>query len=542
MAHSTDEEVADAGYGSGMSDRTPDGPVVLVILDGWGMAPASSGNAVTLADTPVMDRLWQDFPHTTLKTSGLDVGLPPGQMGNSEVGHLNIGAGFVVDQWITRIDSAIAEGSFAKEAVLVDAIDRCKARGGALHLMGLIGNGGVHSHSDHLVALVAVAALCGMKRVYVHAFTDGRDTSPTASVDHIRYIQDQFQRMGVGRIVTVTGRYFAMDRDKRWERTRSAYEALVVGKGREFSSALACVETWHREDTTDEFIPPSLIVPPGSLPITIAPEDTALFFNFRSDRGRQLSQALANPDFSGFERQTNISSTLELVTLTHYMDDLNATVIFEEKDIERPLARVIADAGEAQLHVAETEKYAHVTFFLNGGREEPFAGEDRILVPSPKVAKYDLQPEMSAAAVCAAVVDAIEGGRYQFIVVNFANGDMVGHTGVIPAVVKAIETVDGCLGQIVGALQAVWGSALIIADHGNAEEEIDQVTGGPMTAHTTNPVPCILVTPDSSDWRHVELLEGASLSSVAPTILGLLRLAPPPEMTAPSLLQTELNR
>ncbi len=520
-----------------MGDSIPDGPVALVILDGWGLAPAGPGNAISLAHTPVMDALWRDYPHTTLATSGLAVGLPPGQMGNSEVGHLNIGAGFVVDQWITRIDKAIDDGSIAEEPVLTEAIDRCRERGGALHLLGLIGNGGVHSHSDHLIALVAVAALRGMKRVYIHAFTDGRDTAPVASGDHIRYVQDQFQRIGVGRIVTVTGRYYAMDRDRRWERTQAAYDAIAGGKGREFSSALACVETWHREGTTDEFIPPSLIVPPGALPIVISPEDTAIFFNFRSDRGRQLSQALANPDFSGFERVPDLSNSLDLVTMTRYMEDLRAAVIFEEKNIDEPLAKVISDAGLSQLHIAETEKYAHVTFFLNGGREEPFAGEDRTLLPSPNVPTYDQQPEMSAPAVCAAVVDAVEGGRYRFIVVNFANGDMVGHTGVIPAVVSAIETVDRCLGQIIGAIRATWGTALIIADHGNAEQEIDPATGGPMTAHTTNPVPCILVTPDNSDWRHIELRDGASLSSVAPTILELLGLDAPPSMTAPSLLE-----
>jgi 2,3-bisphosphoglycerate-independent phosphoglycerate mutase len=521
-----------------MSGRTSDGPVVLVILDGWGLAPEGPGNAVALADTPVMDRLWRDYPHTTLSASGLAVGLPAGQMGNSEVGHLNIGAGFVVDQWITRIDKAIADGSFEQDPALVDAIDRCKARGGALHLMGLIGNGGVHSHSDHLVALVALATVQGMKRVYVHAFTDGRDTSPTASGDHIRYIQDHFQRIGVGRIVTVIGRYFAMDRDRRWERTQAAYEAFVEGKGREFSSALSCVDTWHREGVTDEFIPPSLIVPPGSHPITIDPDDTVIFFNFRADRGRQLSQALANLEFAGFARSVDLSESVELLTMTHYMDDLRAAAIFEEKDIEQPLARVISEAALSQLHVAETEKYAHVTFFLNGGREEPFPGEDRTLIPSPKVATYDLQPEMSAPDVCAAVVDAIEGGRYHFIVVNFANGDMVGHTGVIPAAVKAIETVDRCLEKIVGALVAVCGSALILADHGNAEQEIDPVTGGPMTAHTSNPVPCVLVAPDSSEFRHIELRSGESLSSVAPTILELLSLTAPASMTSASLLDS----
>lgn len=519
-----------------MNDSISVGPVVLVILDGWGLAPDGPGNAISLADTPVFDRLWRDYPHTTLKTSGLEVGLPEGQMGNSEVGHLNIGAGFVVDQWITRIDKAISSGSFAQEATLVEAIDGCKAKGGALHLLGLIGDGGVHSHSDHLVALVAVAALRGMKRVYVHAFTDGRDTSPLASGDHIRYIQDHFQRMGVGRIVTVTGRYFAMDRDRRWDRTQVAYEAIVEGKGREFSSALACIETWHREGTTDEFLPPSLIVPPGAQPIVIQPEDTAIFFNFRSDRGRQLSQSLSNPGFAEFERTIDLSGSLSLLTLTHYMDGLNAAVIFEEEDIDYPLARVISEAELAQLHVAETEKYAHVTFFLNGGREEPFAGESRALIPSPKVATYDLQPQMSAAGVCAAVVEAIESDTFQFIVVNFANGDMVGHTGVIAAVITAIETVDICLGRIIDALQLAGGSALIVADHGNAEEEIDLVTGGPMTAHTTNPVPCILVTPETSKYRHAELRAGAALSSIAPTVLQLLDLEPPPSMTSASLL------
>lgn len=519
-----------------MSDSKASGPVALIILDGWGLAPEGPGNAVTLANTPVMDRLWRDYPHTTLKTSGLDVGLPAGQMGNSEVGHLNIGAGYVVDQWITRIDKAIADGSIAEEAVLIEAIDRCKARGGALHLLGLIGDGGVHSHSDHLVALVAIAALRGMKRVYVHAFTDGRDTAPTASGDHLRYLQDQFQRMGVGRIVTVTGRYYAMDRDKRWDRTRLAYAAVVEAEGRRFTSALACIETWHREEVTDEFILPSLIVPPGSNPIVIQPDDCAIFFNFRSDRGRQLSQALANPDFTRFERAVDLSQSLELLTLTHYMDDLNATVILQEENIDVPLARVISEAGLAQLHVAETEKYAHVTFFLNGGREDPFPGEDRTLVPSPKVPTYDMQPEMSAAAVCDAVVSAIQDGKHPFIVVNFANGDMVGHTGVIAAVVKAIETVDACLGRIVTSLNQHQGSALILADHGNAEEEIDIVTGGPMTAHTTNPVPCVLVTPGTSEYRHIELRADASLSAVAPTILALLGISTPPSMTAASLL------
>jgi 2,3-bisphosphoglycerate-independent phosphoglycerate mutase len=519
-----------------MGKSIPAGPVVLVILDGWGLAPPGPGNAVALANTPVMDALWRDYPHTILKTSGLAVGLPPGQMGNSEVGHLNIGAGYVVDQWITRIDKAIKDGTFAEEAALTDAIDRCKARGGALHLLGLIGNGGVHSHSDHLVALVAVAALRGMKRVYVHAFTDGRDTSPTASGDHIRYLQDQFQRMGVGRIVTVTGRYFAMDRDKRWDRTQAAYDAIVAAKGREFSSALACIDTWHRDGITDEFIPPSTIVPPGAQPIVIQSEDTAVFFNFRSDRGRQLSQALVDPEFAGFERSVDLSGSLELLTMTTYMDELRAKVIFEEKNIDQPLARVISEAGLQQLHVAETEKYAHVTFFLNGGREEPYPGEERALIPSPKVATYDLQPEMSAPAVCAAVNEGIKSGRFQFMVVNFANGDMVGHTGQIPAVVQAIETVDSCLGQIMESLVASIGSALIIADHGNAEEEIDPESGGPMTAHTTNPVPCLLVTPDDSEWRHIELRGGASLSSVAPTILDLLGLSLPASMTSPSLL------
>lgn len=521
-----------------MTDRSIPGPVVLVILDGWGIAPPSPGNAVELAHTPTMDRIWSQYPHTTLVTSGLEVGLPAGQMGNSEVGHLNIGAGFVVDQWITRVDKAIDDGSFAGNARLIEALDGCRDRGGALHLIGLIGDGGVHSHSDHLVALVAVAATKGLKRVYVHAFTDGRDTAPDASPEHIRYVQDQFQRIGVGRIVSVTGRYFAMDRDRRWDRTKTAYDALVAGIGREFSSALACVETWHREGVTDEFIPASLIVPPGAAPITIQPNDTVIFVNFRADRARQLSLALSDSTFDGFTRQPDISSSVTLLTMAPYLDGLRAESIFDEQDVEYPLARVVSDADLSQLHVAETEKYAHVTFFLNGGREQPFPGEERVLVPSPKVATYDLQPEMSASGVTDAVVSGIESGNFRLIVVNFANGDMVGHTGVLSAAVQAIETVDACLGRILDATMAANGAALVIADHGNAEEEIDLRTGGPMTAHTTNPVPCVLVTPDSSAWRRVELREGLALASVAPTILQLLGLGVPDAMTAPRLLES----
>ncbi|MGE3798746.1 MAG: 2,3-bisphosphoglycerate-independent phosphoglycerate mutase, partial [Thermomicrobiales bacterium] len=465
------------------------------------------------------------------------VGLPEGQMGNSEVGHLNIGAGFVVYQWITRIDQSIEDESFYDNAVLAEAIDGAIERGKPLHLIGLIGEGGVHSHSRHLKALVDMARLRGLWRIYIHAITDGRDASPTSGNAFVRDVQDHCQRIGIGRVATVSGRYYAMDRDKRWERTKLAYDVMTLGSGPSYTSAGAAIEASYRAGVTDEFILPCSIVPPGSDPVTIGPDDSVIFFNFRADRGRQLVQALVLPDFEGFERESDLSDSLRLTTITRYQEGLPVAVAFEPHDVEMPLARVVSEAGLQQFHTAETEKYAHVTFFLNGGREEPFPGEVRNLVPSPKVATYDLQPEMSASGVTDGVVAAIESGDYAFIVVNFANGDMVGHTGVFEAAKTAVETVDACLGRIITALTESGGSAIVTADHGNSEELIDLVTGGPMTAHTLNPVPCVLITPESSPFRHATLRQDGVLANIAPTLLQLMRLPQPAQMTEPSLIE-----
>jgi 2,3-bisphosphoglycerate-independent phosphoglycerate mutase len=519
---------------SNLSRLSP-GPVVLVILDGWGIGRDEPGNAALHADTPTMDRLWASYPHATLLTSGEAVGLPAGQMGNSEVGHMNIGAGFVVYQWLTRLDRAIATSEFAANPAFNAAIDRVLANGGSLHLLGLVSDGGVHSHIRHLEALLRLAHDRGLpaERVVVHAFTDGRDTSPHGGKGYIRELEQAMAEIGVGRIGTVSGRYYAMDRDRRWERTRAAYDAIVHGIGERASSAEEAIERSYAAGVTDEFIVPT-VIDDGSGAATIRPGDSAIFFNFRADRGRQLSEALVSETFSGWKRGPRLSD-LCLVTMARYEEGLPVDVAFLPMDVVNPLARVISEAGMKQFHSAETEKYAHVTFFLNGGREAPFPGEDRTLVPSPKVATYDLQPEMSAPQVTDVVVAAIESGKYDFVVVNFANGDMVGHTGVFAAAVCAIETVDACLALVIDATLARHGVALITADHGNAEEMIDRVTGAAMTSHTTNPVPVVLVAPEESPARHAILHEGR-LAAVAPTLLQLLGLPEPAEMTEPSLL------
>ncbi len=518
------------------SSSRPPGPVVLVILDGWGIGRDEPGNAVLHANTPAMDRLWAEYPHATLLTSGEDVGLPAGQMGNSEVGHTNIGAGFVVYQWLTRIDRAVADGELAANPALNGAIDRALANGGALHLLGLVSDGGVHSHIRHLEALLRLAKARGLPAgtVVVHAFTDGRDTSPRGGLGYIADLEKAIAEMGAGRIGTVSGRYYAMDRDRRWERTRQAYDAIVHGIGARAAAATEAMSRAYAADITDEFIPPT-VIDDGSGAATIRPGDSAIFFNFRADRGRQLSEALVGEAFGGWERGPRLPG-LHLVTLSRYEEGLEAEIAFSPMDVTNPLARVVSETGMAQLHTAETEKYAHVTFFLNGGREEPFPGESRVLIPSPKVATYDLQPEMSAPAVTDIVVGAIESGSYRLIVVNFANGDMVGHTGVFSATVRAIETVDTCLARVIAATLAAGGVALVTADHGNAEEMIDRESGAPMTAHTTNPVPLVLVAPETSPLRNAQLRQGGRLSAVAPTILSLMDLPVPESMTEPSLL------
>lgn len=511
-------------------------PVVLVILDGWGIGREEPGNAVLAARTPTLDRLLATYPHATLRCCGEDVGLPAGQMGNSEVGHLNLGAGFIVYQWITRIDRAIADGSFFANLALVGAVQRCLERGTTLHLLGLVGDGGVHAHSRHLFALLELSKRHGLERVAVHAFTDGRDTSPTSGLGFVDEIEDRLSAQGVGRIATVSGRYYAMDRDRRWDRTRLAYDAIVDGRGPLAASAHEAIVASYAAGITDEFIVPTVIADQHHPPVHIQPGDEIVYLNFRADRARQLTEALSVPEFRGFPRERVVAGVCPVTTMTRYEVGLPVTVAFEPHDVRFPVARVISDAGMSQFHCAETEKYAHVTFFFNGGREEPFPGEERRLIPSPKVATYDLQPEMSAAGVADAVVEAVASGRFDFLIVNFANCDMVGHTGVFSAAVQAVETVDACLGRVLEAVATAGGSAIVTADHGNAEEMIDPVTGGPMTAHTTNPVWVILVTPDGHPLRNAVLRPDGILSAVAPTVLQLLGLAVPTGMTTPALL------
>jgi 2,3-bisphosphoglycerate-independent phosphoglycerate mutase len=511
-------------------------PVLLAILDGWGIGRDEPGNAVLAANTPVMDHLIANYPSATLLTSGENVGLPEGQMGNSEVGHLNIGAGFIVYQWITRLDRAIADRTFSSNPALVAAFERVRASGGTLHLMGLIGDGGVHAHTRHLLALIDAAEEHGVRKIFIHAFTDGRDTSPTSGANSLVPIEDRLATMPEGRIATVIGRYYAMDRDHRWERTQKAFDALVHGVGTNATSATEAIKASYESGVTDEFIDPVIIVDKEGNRPRVGENDEFIFWNFRSDRGRQLSQALTLEEFNGFDRGDH-TPTHHMTTMTTYEESLPVTVAFPPEDVKLPLARVLSEAGKKQFHSAETEKYPHVTFFINGGREEPFPGEDRRLVPSPKVATYDLQPEMSALEVADGVIEAIESGRYDVIIVNFANGDMVGHTGVIPAVIKAIETVDAQVGRIVESLGNAGGVGIFTADHGNAEEEIDRETGGPMTAHTTNPVPLVLFTPDDHPLRHAELRQDGVLSALAPTVLELAGVPIPPSMTQASLIK-----
>ena len=511
-------------------------PVLLAILDGWGIGRDEPGNAVLRAHTPVMDRLFATAPNATLKCSGEDVGLPEGQMGNSEVGHLNIGAGFMVYQWITRLDLAIAERTFERAPAFVDAFERVKANGVTLHLMGLIGTGGVHAHTRHLIALLDAAEAHGVRRMLVHAFTDGRDTSPTSAKESVIPVETRLATMPEARIATVSGRYYAMDRDHRWERTQKAFDVIVHAEGAQADSARDAILASYDAGITDEFIVPTAIRDEHGSVHQVGKNDEFIFFNFRSDRGRQLTDALSLERFSSFDRGNYSPSEHRVTTMTEYEKGLPVTVAFAPEDVVYPLARVISDAGKTQFHTAETEKYPHVTFFLNGGREEPFPGEDRRMIPSPKVATYDLQPEMSAPEVCNGVVDALRSRRFDFVIVNFANGDMVGHTGVIPAVVKAIETVDACVGEIVTALKEVGGVGIITSDHGNAEQEIDPETGGPMTSHTTNPVPVILVAPDDHPLQNATLRRDGVLSALAPTVLDLMGIPVPASMTQPSLV------
>ena len=511
-------------------------PVMLIVLDGWGIGPDDPGNAVKAADTPTMDRLLSSYPNSSLLCSGRDVGLPAGQMGNSEVGHLNLGAGFVVYQWITRIDASIEDGTFFKNQAFLDAIDHAKTNGGALHLMGLIGTGGVHASQEHLVALLRLAHQHDAPRVFIHAFMDGRDTPPHSGHDFMRELLTSMSEIGTGRIASISGRYYAMDRDRRWERTKKAYDAIVNGDGVKAKDPLTAIQASYDAGVTDEFIDPIVMCESDGSPVaTLEDGDSVIVFNFRSDRPRQIVHAIADPDFAEFDRGA-VRHGLFVVTMTEYQHGLPVHIAFSPENVEMPLARVISEAGKAQFHTAETEKYAHVTYFLNGGREDTFPGEERALVPSPKVATYDLQPEMSAYPLTDMVVKAIDSEKFDFIMVNYANGDMVGHTGVFSAAVKAVETVDLCLARVLEHLEAHEGVAIITADHGNAEEMLVPGTNDVWTAHTTNPVPVVLVAPDESPIRHAGLRAGGRLADVAPTVLQLLGISQPQEMTGKSLI------
>ncbi len=511
-------------------------PVALIILDGFGRYHPYPGNAVDLADTPNVDHWNQIFPHTEMTASGRDVGLPVGQMGNSEVGHLNLGAGFVVDQWITRLDKAIEDHSFFTNPTFLNAIAAVKARGTALHFLGLLGNGGVHASDNHLRALIKLAHDQGVTNVFLHLFTDGRDTPPDSAAGFIAQLDRYLADLGTGKIATVSGRYYAMDRDKRWDRVQQAYAAIVDGTGETAPDAATAIQQAHAAGTTDEFIKPTVITQADGTPTaTIRDGDAVIFTNFRNDRARELTHALIDQDFAGFPRP-RVPQNLLYITMTEYEAGLPVAVAFASQDIAAPIAAVVAEHGLQQFHAAETEKYPHVTFFFNGGHEAPFPGEERALIPSPKVATYDLQPEMSAAGVAAAVIQAVESGRFAFIVVNFANPDMVGHTGVLAAAIAACETADRCGGQVVEAILKVGGVALITADHGNAEVMIDETTGKPHTAHTTNPVPVWLASPAGDALRHVQLRRSGRLADVAPTLLQLLNLPPAPTMTGTSLI------
>jgi 2,3-bisphosphoglycerate-independent phosphoglycerate mutase len=512
-------------------------PVALIILDGFGNYKPYPGNAVRLARTPNVARWNAAFPHTELTASGRDVGLPTGQMGNSEVGHLNLGAGFVVDQWITRLDKAIEDRSFFENPALIGAIEHAKAHGTALHLLGLLGNGGVHASDAHLRAVLQLAHDRGLDRVFLHPFTDGRDTAPDSAHGFVRDLEAFLASLGTGQIATISGRYYAMDRDRRWDRVALAYAALTRGHGQTATSAAEALLHSHAADPRgDEFLLPTIITGATGAPLaTIRDNDAVIFTNFRNDRARELTHALLDRDFLGFPR-ASVPQDLYYVTMTEYEAGLPVSIAFPPHDVREPLAAVLAAHGLRQFHTAETEKYPHVTFFFNGGREEPFPGEERVLIPSPKVATYDLQPEMSASGVADAAIAAVQSGSFDFIIVNFANPDMVGHTGVLAAAIAACETADTQAGRLVAAIEAAGGAAIITADHGNAELMIDEVTGGPHTAHTTNPVPLWLASPPGDPLRHATLRPGGRLADVSPTLLDLLGVPLAADMTGRSLI------
>ena len=504
---------------------------MLMILDGFGINESEKGNAIKLANTPNIDKLMKTCPTNILHTSGLAVGLPEGQMGNSEVGHTNIGAGRIVYQELTKITKSIEDGDFFSIPEFVEAIENCKKHNSKLHIMGLVSDGGVHSHIRHLYGLLELAKRRDFENVYIHCFMDGRDTPPTSGETYITELEEKIKEKGVGKIASISGRFYAMDRDKRWQRVQKAYDAIVNGEGIKAQSAISAMDASYQKEVFDEFIEPTVICS-GEEPIAkIEENDSVIFFNFRPDRAREITRALVDNEFNEFETK---KQNLYYVCFTQYDATMpNVKIAFKPKRLDNTFGEYISLKGLTQLRIAETEKYAHVTFFFNGGEEKQYPGEDRILVPSPKVETYDMQPEMSAEEVTVKVVEAIDSGKYNSIILNYANPDMVGHTGSLKAAIKAIEKIDECVQRVVEAIKRQKGSLIIIADHGNAEQMIDEATGEPHTAHTTNPVPIILVSQDN-----YKVKEG-KLADIAPTMLDIMGLDKPSEMTGESLLIKE---
>ncbi|MGR8980153.1 MAG: 2,3-bisphosphoglycerate-independent phosphoglycerate mutase [Gammaproteobacteria bacterium] len=505
-------------------------PLVLLILDGFGYSPEKEFNAIAMAKTPCWDNLQNDYPMTLLNCSGSVVGLPDDQMGNSEVGHIHIGTGRYVPQDFTKVNDAIKDGSFFNNPVLCRAVDSAQEKGKALHVMGLLSPGGVHSHENQILAMIELAAKRKLEKIYIHAFLDGRDVPPKSAALSIELLEAKIKALGTGKIASITGRFYAMDRDKRWERVQLAYELIAKGHaGYYVDSALKGLNAAYDRGETDEFVMPTAILTENHHAVALDPEDSVVFMNFRADRAREISQALTATVFDSFDRCREPHKGY-FCTLTEYHEDFDYDVAFPSVDIKNGLGEVLSNLGMKQLRLAETEKYAHVTFFLNGGIDTPFPGEDRILVPSPKVRTYDMQPQMSAEEVTDHLVDAITGGQYDVIICNYANCDMVGHTGILDAAIVAVETIDASLQRIVDALRTVGGKMLLTADHGNIEQMLDKETGQPHTAHTTNPVPLVYVCGDKP------LLSGGSLSDLAPTMLDILGVAQPEEMTGRSLI------
>ncbi len=504
---------------------------LLVVLDGFGYNESTEHNAIAQAETPTWDALWQQHPHTLISGSGEDVGLPDGQMGNSEVGHMNLGAGRIIYQDFTRINRAIEQGEFLKNRTLNAAFKKLEKSGGALHVMGLLSPGGVHSHEDQIFALLRGAAERGFDRIYLHAFLDGRDTPPRSAEASLRAVEDLFAELGRGQLASIVGRYYAMDRDQRWDRQERAYNLIVRGEAPFHAEhGVAALQQAYKRDENDEFVQPTAIHGADNIPVSLKPEDVVVFMNFRADRARQLTRAMTDTDFDGFERRSFVPLT-EFVTLTRYADDINTPCAFDQQKFSNTLGEYLADQGKHQLRIAETEKYAHVTFFFSGGVETPYPGEERILVPSPKVATYDLQPEMSASEVTDELEAAIRSGKFDVIICNYANGDMVGHTGKMDAAKIAVATLDQCLARLKAAIEETGGQMLITADHGNVEQMRDVENDQEHTAHTHNVVPLVYVGAQA-----VTFAEHGTLSDVAPTLLDLMHMEIPSEMTGRSLV------